>query len=288
METYYVEKENFKLSTTGLEFFLDKFDYPRIDVSPHIHPAVELLLIQSGRFRVCTDGEEYILSSGDAILFRSNQLHRLYVLVDGGSYYVVKFSPSFIMQLGGGEYGPLYLLNLTLRPDTHTPVWHGEECRRMGLTAAVEAIGREASQKDLCAHLGRTVSAAQVLLILLRAVGTQADTAAEQQRNPQLASKIYDTIAFLEQHYAEDVSAQDCAERAGISYSYFSRRFKDLTGKSFKQYLTMVRLNHAEKELRAADKPITQIAVECGFNNVAYFSTMYKKQTGMSPSAVRE
>ena len=60
-----------------------------------------------------------------------------------------------------------------------------------------------------------------------------------------------------------------------------------MTGKSFTDYLIGVRINRAEKALLSGEKPITEIAVECGFNNTAYFSAVYKKLKGLSPTVAR-
>jgi len=96
------------------------------------------------------------------------------------------------------------------------------------------------------------------------------------------------TVNLLFKHYAEDLTMEECSRMCFMSYSYFSKKFKQITGKTFKNYLLATRINHAQKLLMTTEKPITQISSECGFNNVSYFSALYKKMKGMSPSIVRE
>ncbi|MBQ6824219.1 MAG: helix-turn-helix transcriptional regulator, partial [Clostridia bacterium] len=59
-------------------------------------------------------------------------------------------------------------------------------------------------------------------------------------------------------------TAEDCSSHVFLSYSYFSRSFKRITGHTFKDYLNITRINQAEKALVSTRKPITEIAAECG------------------------
>jgi len=74
---------------------------------------------------------------------------------------------------------------------------------------------------------------------------------------------------------------------AYMSYSYFSRCFYRITGKSFKEYLNLTRINRAEKAILTTDKSVTEIAGDCGFNSVSYFISTYKKLKGVTPLSLR-
>ena len=103
-----------------------------------------------------------------------------------------------------------------------------------------------------------------------------------------LSKKMDDAILYINEHYSEDLTVASMAERLFMSYSYFSRNFKRVTGRCFKDYLNVTRINNAEMKLRSTPKSVTQIAMECGYNNIAYFSAMYKKLKGISPTAARD
>ena len=72
-----------------------------------------------------------------------------------------------------------------------------------------------------------------------------------------------------------------------MSYSYFSRCFKNVTGKTFKEYLNMVRINHAQRLLATTTLSVTQVALECGYNNISYFIAVYKSLKGETPLSSR-
>lgn len=84
------------------------------------------------------------------------------------------------------------------------------------------------------------------------------------------------------------VTCGHAAEYLMWSESHFARRFKDKTGQSFISYVTSKRLERAKLMLVHTDKPVLRIATELGFQPANYFSRMFKKQIGVTPSEYRE
>ena len=68
-----------------------------------------------------------------------------------------------------------------------------------------------------------------------------------------------------------------------ISEGYLSRKFKAVSGIGLNQYITYVRICHAEKLLTETNLSVTEIAEKCGFNGSNYFSSVFKKMKGMTP-----
>ncbi len=286
MSQYYAEIANAKMATDGYEFFAQHNTQVKQGVRPHIHTAIEMLIFERGEYLVSNGKEEHTLYGGDAVLFRFNELHRVSSLTDNGKYYVVKFSPAFVMSTAGTQLGPSYMLSLSLRRGDITVI-RKDQCYQMGITTILERMKFELELGDNFSNLAIKVGVAQLMLLMLRYINDTTPSL-DQAYDLQFAQRIYETIAFIEQNYSDDITVENCAERANVSYSYFSRRFKAITGKSFKQYLTDVRLDHAEKKLCSTDDPITHIATDCGFNSMAYFSAVYKSRSGLTPSEARE
>lgn len=289
MSEFYIEKENQTISRTGMEFFCHEFINGKRTVRPHIHSAVEILLITDGVFRVHSDHAEHITRAGETVLFRPNTIHRIYQESEHGSYYVLKLHPSFIAGLLTEDRAATYLLHLSLLRENSQIVWSRNDSEQLGITELRDRLIEETNTSRYGSDLAIKLFGAEILLILLRQIEqSRASDAPSLKQNEQLARRMYDTIVYINKHYGEEITVEDCSRRLYMSYSYFSRKFKEITGKSFKSYLTVTRVNHAEKALLTTEKPITQIAIECGFNNLAYFSATYKKIKGISPSSVRE
>ena len=68
-----------------------------------------------------------------------------------------------------------------------------------------------------------------------------------------------------------------------IGPSYFSKQFKAITGVGLIEYLNLTRITAAEKLLTETNRPITEVAMECGFNDSNYFAAVFKKIKGITP-----
>lgn len=89
---------------------------------------------------------------------------------------------------------------------------------------------------------------------------------------------------FIREHYSEDLSRDEVAASVYITPDYLSRLFKEETGLSINTYLMQVRMEKADELLREGNLTIAEVATQVGFNSLSYFSVVYKKITGHSPS----
>lgn len=93
--------------------------------------------------------------------------------------------------------------------------------------------------------------------------------------------------AYMEQNFAEPLRLDDVADYVELNPSYFSALFKKETGKTFSDYLVERRLRAAQSLLQSTGKSISEIAETVGYNDVKYFSKLFKKHMGIKPSEYR-
>ncbi|MDF2924312.1 MAG: DNA-binding response regulator [Paenibacillaceae bacterium] len=93
-------------------------------------------------------------------------------------------------------------------------------------------------------------------------------------------------ISYIHEHYAEDLTLDDLAGRLFISKNYLNQLFKKVTGETFMNYVIRVRLEKAKALLLEGNHLIYEVAERVGYQNVPYFSTLFKKYCGMNPSDV--
>ena len=96
--------------------------------------------------------------------------------------------------------------------------------------------------------------------------------------------RIVKAADYINEHYGEDISANVLAEMFQLHPYYFGKLFKQNYGIGFNQYLTLIRINAAEILLKSGEYNVTEVASLCGFNDIYYFSKVFKKIRGYSPS----
>lgn len=93
---------------------------------------------------------------------------------------------------------------------------------------------------------------------------------------------------YIYKNYKKPISLSEVSAQAALSPTYFSKKFKQVTGMGFKEYLNFVRLKHAQTALLTTSNTITDIALENGFNDSNYFKDLFKKVYGKSPREFRK
>lgn len=122
----------------------------------------------------------------------------------------------------------------------------------------------------------------------LQEVGTNLRHVLRHERRDSAARLTEQAKAYIEEHYKEsDLSADSLCRCLNVSAAYFSTIFKREVGMSFVAYLTKIRLEHALELLRTTEDKTYIIASRVGYMEPNYFSYVFKKQYGISPSKYR-
>ena len=96
-------------------------------------------------------------------------------------------------------------------------------------------------------------------------------------------------VKYIHKHYADNLSLSNAAKYCYVSDEHLSRKFKKETGFGFNEYLNIYRLKKADIWLRNDPKAkISEIAINCGFNDSNYFSKVYKKVYKISPKDAKK
>lgn len=100
--------------------------------------------------------------------------------------------------------------------------------------------------------------------------------------------KISDIFHFMISNYNRDINLDEVADHANMNTSAFCRYFKRSTSKTFSQALNEIRIGFACKKMINTDKPISEIAYECGYLNVPYFNRVFKIVKSITPQNYRK
>ena len=101
-------------------------------------------------------------------------------------------------------------------------------------------------------------------------------------------SNIEQAIAYIQKHFASDISLISIANMCSVSPEHFSRMFKKETGFGFNKYLNLLRLQSSYAMLKQSNHiTISEVATKCGFSDSNYFSTKFKELYGISPKKMQ-
>jgi AraC family L-rhamnose operon regulatory protein RhaS len=106
----------------------------------------------------------------------------------------------------------------------------------------------------------------------------------EPSGNATPGTRIGRVVEFIENHFAEPITIDDIAASSHVSRRHLFRLFEQETGVAPMEYLKKVRLQKAAAMLLTTNANVTEVAFACGFNDSNYFSTLYHKEFGISPS----
>ena len=93
---------------------------------------------------------------------------------------------------------------------------------------------------------------------------------------------------YIDAHFDKELSLEEMAREVGISPYYLSKLFKESTGIGYIEYTTKLRIDYAKRELSSSAKSIKEICRDAGYQDPNYFSRIFKKWTGMTPTEFRE
>lgn len=114
-------------------------------------------------------------------------------------------------------------------------------------------------------------------------VKMRAKNSCEKQFN----ARITEIVRRLEREYMNDISVNEIANELSVSRAWLSRSFKEMTGKTIKEYVTDLRISHAMDLLSQTPFSIAEVGAACGYKNPLFFSRMFKQVVGFSPTEWR-
>ncbi len=104
----------------------------------------------------------------------------------------------------------------------------------------------------------------------------------------KMRPEIRQALDYINNHLSEDLSLEQVCGVVGFHSRYFSKLFKSELGSSYSEYVMNARMLHAQALLRDTDLQVSEVAEQCGFSDISYFSARFKQFCGQSPRQWRE
>lgn len=274
----YIEyKEHKKHGTFDfpIEFYHVTPSHPRYQMSYHWHMEFEIIRIIRGELLVTLDEQEITTCAGDLLFVRDAILH-------GGIpsdciYECIVFDLAALMTNTAVCHKQIQnILNHTFIIHNLFPA-SNDEIHQIVNTLFDTMRGK---------HLGFELTILGCFYQFFGCILKQKyyiETDSEPTSNSKRILQLKKALELIETSYASCLTLEDLAREAGMNAKYFCRFFQEMTHRTPINYLNHYRVERACFELITSDQTITEVAMNCGFNDLSYFVKTFKKYKGITP-----
>jgi len=246
------------------------------------HDFWEMVYVDKGRVRIRRDQEQIILEQGQVVFHRPNEFHSIQALDSAPNLFVVSFS----CQSEAMTYFERYQTQLdkTLKSYLSAIIREAEQT----YIIPKNDTGLKKLERKEDAPLGGEqlikTYLEQLLLFLLRSITKKGETGVFPQNEPEKNPLVQAILGYLGERVEETVRIEDICGEFGYSRSYLSRIFQKETGQTLAACATAMKVARAKQLIRETNMNFAQISARLSFENPQYFSRVFKRCTGMTPT----
>ncbi len=235
-------------------------DLPKTHTLAHYHSDVEIIFIEDGNTNMFVAGCEFKAGKGNLIIVNPYEVHTGETLGGKYSHKCICFD---MQQIGLKLSDEVGYQNLITDAEFIKPYF----------SLCYDAIKNRS--------VGWEMLAKGSLLVIFSFLNDKL-TFLSQSKEQEFSRAV---LQFIYEHYSESITSKDGADEMMYEHSYFCRKFKRVFLKKFSDFLNEYRVLKAIEMLK--NKSVSETAIACGFQNIGYFSRVFKFVTGQSPSQIK-
>lgn len=263
-----------------IAYYRVNHDHPRYEMIHHWHIEHELIVVYSGVLNINLDGTDYRLTEGDACFISDGVVHS--AKPEDAEYDSIVFDMRAL--LTRNQAGNKSISDIMSHHKVVNPILPHADPKILALAASI----REASE-DGAPGFELVVQGAILQLIGLitmrRLYG--GEKIADKRSTGQL-EPFKRVICYIEENYSSRIMLADLAKTAGMTPKYFCSFFYGMTRKTPIEYVNSYRIERACEQLITSDTSITDIGLNCGFNEISYFIKTFRRHVGTTPHQYRK
>ncbi len=267
-----------RMKGNTFEIFRYKDAYPK-EVALHHHDFYEVYFFLSGNVQYNIESRSYLLSPGDILLINPMELHQPVFGGERSSYerFVLWIDKRFLESLCMSGQDLKACFDTTC--PGHSNLLPTDGIKRQLLFFQLEQLSEAAENGEAYSEIYAMSYLVQILVQLNRIAGQGYR---EENVKEVKDSVIYYVLAYINEHYNEDLSLDFLANRFFISKYHLSREFQRLVGLSVHRYIVMKRLVMA-KQMMSEGMSSSIVYQHCGFGDYSNFYRAFKHEYQMSP-----
>ena len=245
----------------------------------HFHDFDKIVLLLSGKVDYTVENTAYPLQPWSLLLVRHHAIHR--ALIDVSAPYeriILYLDPGFFERV----FPSAGLMDCFRTADrTGRCLLLPDEEQKKELSALLTSFEKALQDERPGSDTMRDTLLAQLLITINRISAADAPAA-----DRAVDEKIGQTLSYINENLASDLSIDTLADRVFLSRYHFMRLFKEQTGSTVHQYVRQKRLLYAARLIREG-VPAVRAAADAGFNDYSVFHRAFRTSFGISPSALK-
>ena len=248
----------------------------------HWHDEFEIIYVRSGFLTVSISGESYIGKTGDAFVVSPGNLHLMGSQTGTVDYYTFLFPLKYISfrtddMLDEKLLEPLNSGHLMICPRVKDTA--KELCEQL---IEIYMAENDETESKITAQIKTKIILLQFILEMWKkGFVIENDTSGRNTVEKEM-------VSYIQQNFTGKISLREFGEQFHLSEKYISRYFKEHFHITLSQYVTYLRLEHAKQLLQDTDIPVTDVAMQSGYQNVSYFIRSFQKAYAVSPLKYRK
>ncbi|MGZ9583541.1 helix-turn-helix domain-containing protein [Paenibacillus marinisediminis] len=274
------------------------YDWKRngVSINDHAHDYIQIWYVVKGEFMHTINNHAYRMVKGNLFVIPPYTVHRVDPILEKGFHVIgLEFMPQFVYEgyqavnEGDESFDALYLHPFMQDERNVNPkiALIGEA--DMEVTRLLQGMLNEFQSAKRYYELVLRADLLKLLSIIIREQAKQAGKLKdEDERVEKYRELMLSAIKYVQDHHAEELRLETVCREFSISKSYFCQLFKRFTGKTYGDYLIEYRVHKAAELLLKSDMSVTDISYGVGFNDHAYFSRVFKRQTGVAPTLYKK
>ena len=261
-----------------LEFYhVDSF-HPRYEMTFHWHSNLEIIRVLKGELLITLNKKEIRAMAGDIVFVNAEVVHG--ACPNNCVYECIVFNPNFIPAIMDG--GVSFSENVASGSIIINDMFKKDDELYFCANNIFESFS-SATQGSKYKVLGLFCQMYGLVIDYERYKSQEIDSASSDS-----VIKLKNVLKYIRDSYDTPITLEDMAKSVGMSTKYFCSFFKSMTHKTPVEYLISYRIDRAVQKLTQTDKSITEIAFECGFNDLSYFIKTFKRINNTTPAAFRK
>lgn len=268
----------------GRTFWINKVSETESQGMPqsHFHNYYEIYYLIDGKRRFFVNHSLYDVMPNDIMLINKGDIHQTMTAKETKKHvrYLITFSDQFLDGLGN-EFDKNFFLSIFKNKKTHL-----HESAQNSFLTLLYKIDSNIGQNDIYSQYIAKLGIIELLVNINKLVDKSASPLLDNLTVYE--DRIQDACRYICNYYNQPISLNQMAKIAYMSPTYFSKKFKRVTGIGFNEYLNNVRIKMAANMLIETKDSITEIASYCGYQDSNYFGDVFKKIVGVSPNKYRK